>query len=410
MNILLCERLKVGNANGPSIHIYEVLSALAKIGHNIVPLNADHAKDEGEVDANLRPSAWTRIKGSVSRSRIFRPIIGEITILWSFLREIYILLSALIIIARRRGRIDIIYRRHHLFNSEYLLAKLFRIPSVKEVNGIVADETKITKQGDRVSLWVINRIERFNMSKADKIIVVTSKLKELLHSEYGVSEDRLIVIQNGANIDLFKPMGATKAREKLSLNQGSNYVCFVGTLYAWQGVEYLVKSAPLVLQKCPEARFLIVGEGQMKQELIELAEQIGVLDKVIFTGVVPYQQVPLYINAGDVCVVPKMAVKSGLSPLKLYEYMACGKSIVATRVSGLDILEQCGAGLLVEPEDSQELAHAIITLLKDEKLRIELGEKGRKYVVKNQSWESVAWKVADVCQSLIESRSHGGEQ
>jgi len=410
MNILFCERLGVGTLVSESVHIYEVMSRLSRMGHNIVPLNADYAKDEGEVNANLRPSAWTRIKGSVSRSRILRPIIGEITILWSFLREIYILLSALIIIARRRGRIDIIYRRHHLFNSEYLLAKLFNIPLVKEVNGIVADETKIAKRGDRLSLWVINKIERFNMSKADRIIVVTPKLKEVLQKDYGVSEDKIIVIQNGANTDLFQPMDVKKAREKLCLNQGSNYVCFVGALYSWQGVEYLVRSAPLVLQKCPETQFLIVGDGPMKRELVELVEQVGMSDKVIFTGMVPYREVPLYINASDVCTSPKAGLKSGYSPLKLCEYMACGKPVVASRASGLEIVEDSGAGILLELGDAAALAAAIIKLLHNQELRKQMGEDGRRYVVENQSWESVAKRVTDVCQSLIGSRRDKGEQ
>ena len=175
----------------------------------------------------------------------------------------------------------------------------------------------------------------------------------------------------------------------------------MGALYAWQGVEYLVKSAPLVLQKCPEARFLIVGDGQMKQELIELAEQIGVSDKVIFTRMVPYQEVPLYINASDVCVTPKKPLSSGYSPLKLYEYMACAKPVIATRTHGFEILEEYNAGLLVNPEDHQQLADAITTLLKNKELRMELGENGRKYVVEKQSWASVARRVAEACEQAI---------
>ena len=125
---------------------------------------------------------------------------------------------------------------------------------------------------------------------------------------------------------------------------------------------------------------------------------------------VPYQKVPQYINASAVCVVLKVEAKSGYSPLKLYEYMACGKPVVATRVSGFDILEECRAGLLVNTGDYQEFANAVTMLLKNGELRRELGKNGRQYVVENQSWESVARKVADVCQILVDNRSHGGEQ
>lgn len=411
MNILFCDYLKVENPSGQSTHIHEVLSALAKIGHNIMPLNADYAEDEREVNASLRPSAWRRIKGSVSRSRILKPIIGEITILWSFLREIRVFISALIIIARRRGRIDIIYRRHSLFNSEYLLAKLFKIPSVKEVNGIVADETKITKRGDRVSLWVIDRIERFSMPKADKIIVVAPKLKELLHSEYGIKADKITIIQNGANTDLFRPMDVIKVREELNLRQDCNYICFVGLLVQWQGIKYVVRSMPLVVSERPQTQLIIIGDGQMKQELINLAEQVGVLDKVIFTGMVPYQKVPLYMNASDICVAPFIRERNercGFSPIKLYEYMACGKAVIGSRLNELEIVEQQKSGILVEPENPLKLATAIIRLLQSRELRKQMGENGRKYVVENQSWESVARRIAEVFSEAVDAASKEG--
>jgi glycosyltransferase involved in cell wall biosynthesis len=248
------------------------------------------------------------------------------------------------------------------------------------------------------------------MPKADKIIVVTPKLKELLHSEYGVKSDRITVIQNGANTDLFKPMDVIKARGELGLALNRNYICFVGMLERWQGVEYLIKSLPLILDQCPETRLLIVGDGPIKQELVELTKQNGVSDKVIFTGMVPYKKVPLYLNVGDVCVAPKVRLKSGYSPLKLCEYLACQKPVVASRASGLEILEDCRGGILVEPEDPFELATAIVTLLKDRDLRKQMGENGRKYVLENQSWESVAKRVADVCQSLIDIRRNKGDQ
>jgi glycosyltransferase involved in cell wall biosynthesis len=411
VNILFYDFIiKVNNPEGKLNHINEVLGSLAKIGHKVVSLDTVYAKDKVKSSINLRPSVWTRIRGSISGSKIIKPIMGEIYILWQFLREIRIFWVALIALARRERIIDIIYRRHGLYNSEYLLAKLFKIPLVREVNGIVADEAKISKEGDRVSLWVIDRIERFSMPRADKIIVVTSKLKEILQKDYEIPRDKIAVIQNGANTDLFKPKETARARAELGLNRSSNYVCYVGSFSPWQGIEYLIRSVPLILKKCPKTRFLIVGDGLMKQDLIELAKQIGVSDKVIFTGMVPYQKVPLYMNAADVCTSPKAGLRSGYSPLKLCEYMACGKPVVASRASGLEIVEDSGGGILVEPKEPKALAAAMTKLLQNRELRKRMGEKGRKYVVENQSWESVARRVADLCQSLIDSRRNKGEQ
>ncbi len=403
MNILFCENLKPGNLGTHSVHIFEVVTNLRKLGHNVVLINEGAPGRDTRFDVNRR-SLWGHMRDSMLRSRILKPIRGGGVILYYFLKDIWSFLQVFIIIVRQKRRFDVIYRRDHLFNSEYLLAKFFRIPVVKEVNGIMVDEVETTERAGKVALRIIDRIDRFNLPKADKIIVVTSKLKEVLQENYGVPSDKITVIQNGADTDLFKPMDVKKAREELGLNQNYKYVCFMGAFYAWQGIDHIIRSAPLVLQKCHGTRFLIVGDGPIKQELINLAEQVGVSDKIMFTGMVSHQEVPLYINASDVCVLPKVVARSGLSPLKLYEYMACGKPVVATRVSGLDILEECRAGLLMNPEDYQEFANAVTMLLKNRELRRELGKNGRQYVVENQSWESVAQRVANVCQSLVKSR------
>ena len=120
---------------------------------------------------------------------------------------------------------------------------------------------------------------------------------------------------------------------------------------------------------------------------------------------VPYQTVPLYINASDVCATPFVKARgerSGVSPLKLCEYLACQKPVVASKLGGLAMLAQNSAGVLVEPEDPEALAKAIIGLFQDPELRKQMGENGRKYVVKNRSWESVARRVAEVCRQAIE--------
>lgn len=301
----------------------------------------------------------------------------------------------------RKQDIDVIYERHHIFDTGIILAKLFNCPYISEVNGIVIDEAKISGSFGVSLQKKIKVIEKFFLRHANKIIAVTPGIKRAIEAEYDTESKNIIVIPNGANTDLFKPMNQKEVRKKLKFDQDANYVCFVGTLAAWQGVEYLIQSAPLILKEIPNTKFLIVGDGQMKEELVELAEKTGVSDKFIFTGIVPYDDVPKYINASGVCVVPKRPLKSGYSPLKLYEYMACGKPVVASRLEGFEILEKQKAGILVEPEKPEELAKAVIRLLKDEKLREEMGRNGREYVVKYHSWEAVAERVAEVCEDAV---------
>jgi len=401
VNILFYDRLKIGRLITVSTHKYELISNLSKLGHNVALLNADYPKKAEEIVCSNPPSVAKGIRGKLLSLRVVRRFRGEIGILWSFGRDVSLFLSAFVLIIGKRRNFDIIYRRHSLFNSDYLLARLFRLPLVKEVDGIESANARITGFTDNFSLKIIDRIERFNMPRADKIIVVTSKLKETLQKDYGVPRDKIVVIPNGANTELFKPMNTKQARKQLKLTKAGHLVIFVGDLVAWHGVDHLIKSIPYVVKECPSTSFLIVGDGMMRQELVELGRQVGVSDKAIFTGMVPYHQVPLYINASVVCVAPFVAhrgEKVGLSPLKIHEYMACEKPVVASRVSGLEILEDNNAGILVEPESPPELAQAILRLLHSKELREQMGKNGRKYAVENRSWESVAGRVAEVLE------------
>ncbi|MGB4215782.1 MAG: glycosyltransferase family 4 protein, partial [Thermacetogeniaceae bacterium] len=288
-------------------------------------------------------------------------------------------------------------------------SRLLSVPAVKEVNGIVANEKQVSNQAKGIILNIINHIEKRNMPKADKIIVVTSKLKQILIREYNVSENKIEVLENGANVDLFRPMERNRVISKLRISEQFRYVCFVGNFATWQGLEYLIKSVPHVLKECPDARFLLVGDGDLKERLESMVKDIGVSDKVIFTGMVPYQNVPYYINVSDVCVAPFISQRNeriGLSPLKLCEYLSCEKPVIASRISGLEILEDHQMGLLVPPEDEVALAQAIVRMLKDYSLREEMGKNGRQYVVKHRSWESVARKTLEVFEELIEQDSY----
>ena len=296
---------------------------------------------------------------------------------------------------------DVIHSRISIFTiSPLILSKLIRVPYIVEINGLLIDEQKLSNTS-RLIIQISKVIERLNYKHATKIVAVTQGIKEGIMELYNIPDEKIVVIENGANADLFKPMDISKARKGLKFDQDGNYVCFVGGLFPWQGVEYLIKSAPLILKEISSTKFLVVGEGIMKKELIELAEKIGVSDKFIFTGAVPYEEVPKYINASDVCVALVMEQKSGQSSLKIYEYMTCGKPIVARDTSGYEIIDEYKTGILVNPEDKQEVSNAIIKLLGDDKLRKEMGANGRKFVVENHSWESVAKNVAKVCEDAI---------
>ena len=295
---------------------------------------------------------------------------------------------------------DVIYERYAYFTVGGILGRLFGIPVIYEINGILSDEYKVSnKNSNSTFLKIFNYWEKFTFKLPQKFITVTQGIKDYLIKDYEIEENNIFVVENGFSIDIFgyKP----DIKEKLNLDIEKNYICFVGLLAPWQGIEYLIKAAPNIIRRFPNVRFLIVGDGPMKKELTELANKIGINNNFIFTGSVPHEHVPSYINASDICVAYKIPLRSGYSALKLYEYMACGKPVVASRLKGFEVLEDTFSGLLAEPENPEKLANAIITLLENKPLREEMGRNGREHVMQNLSWEAATRKIEKACKIAV---------
>ena len=220
-----------------------------------------------------------------------------------------------------RNKCDIIYERDHAFGTGCNLNLLFNIPVIMEVNGISNE----TGRFPRPIAKIVNSILHNRYSIATHIITVTPQLKEFLQLRYNLAPDKVSVVENGANIDLFKPMNKEDALKKLNLDSAFKYVCFVGHLAPWQGVEYLIKSSPFVLSKFPNTKFIIVGDGPKLDELKKLVDTLNMSSNYIFTGYIDYEKVPVYINASNICVAPFVIERNdriGLSALKIYEYLA----------------------------------------------------------------------------------------
>lgn len=375
--------------SGSNIHILELLKNLKKYTDVVL-----FAPGQKGVDRNFSEIKYVPV---IDNKYLIQPS-------YEFILSFYLLFSCI------KNRPDVLYLRQNSFPFfPIALCKLLGISSIVEVNGLVMDELKVSPDSKsfayRVFSYLALRSERFNYRYCDRIVSVTDKLKNELVRVYSVPAEKVHVINNGANTDIFKSLDRKQARAELGLDDSKKYVCFVGHLAAWQGVEFLIHSAPLILDKCPEVRFLVVGDGIMKDKLQKIASERGISDKFIFTGRVPYENVPVYINAADVCVAPfikERNSKIGLSALKTYEYLACGKPIVASSIPGVkDLIDLSGGGISVPPENPGELANAVVKLISDENMRNAMGEKGRKYVVENHSWDGVARKILYICDEIV---------
>ena len=156
-------------------------------------------------------------------------------------------------------------------------------------------------------------------------------------------------------------------------------IAFVGNLAIWQGVNVLIDSAFNLLSKESKLKFLIVGEGVQKTYLVRRVLDSGFNESFIFTGMVDYRNIPILINIADICVAPfilKRNQQTGVSPLKVFEYMACGKPVIASRIEGLEFIETEEVGYLTEPGDTTSLEAAMHDLLQHDEKRVSMGQKG----------------------------------
>lgn len=396
MKILAVSELNLDVRDGSTTHFLELLTHLSK-SNEVKALVPKAGKSSIRSELNIEYVRAFTPKYTDRSAKLF--YIAKIIFFMSY--QFFLFFKILNI--SKREKVDVIYSRQGMLSLSQLLAsKITGEPLISEVNGILSEELKIV--GVPVFfIKFLKRFEQMTLKGSKRVITVAEPIRNFLQADYHLNQP-IHVIPNGANVELFRPLDKDSCKRELSLKYENQYVCYVGYLVPWQGVDYLIKAASLVLRKVPEARFLIVGDGSMKEELEGMVEDLKLDDHFIFTNSVPYEDVAKYINASDVCVAPfirKRNEVTGLSPIKIYEYLACEKPVVASNIKGVgDFLTVIGIGIAVEPENKDDLAEGIIRFLCDDELRVDMGRRGREIMIEEFSWEKIVRSVEDVLKSI----------
>lgn len=298
---------------------------------------------------------------------------------------------------------DFIYQRYARFSWAGVAATLkTRRPLFLEYNG---SEVWVGRHWDRVDkLDLLARYERLNVQAAARIFVVSEvERRNLL--KVGIAPEKIIVNLNGVDTDKFKPgAGGDEARRELGVTPDEIVVGFIGTFGPWHGVEVLAK-AITEIPRDPPVRFLLIGSGALRARVEEILREAGVTDRVLMPGAVEHERVPSLLDACDILVSSHVPLDAEAeffgSPTKLFEYMAMGKGIVASRLGQIgEVLEHEKTALLVEPGSVRELADAIVCLSGSAELRKRLGAAARQTAVERYTWKHNAQRVIDAYRAL----------
>jgi glycosyltransferase involved in cell wall biosynthesis len=228
--------------------------------------------------------------------------------------------------------------------------------------------------------------------KSSNIITTISEsvAKEL--KEYGLNQDRISVVSNGVDENIFYP------KKNDGTNNDKKYIMYAGRIDREKGLFDLVESANIICNKRTDISFIIAGDGRDSNRLKKKIKKIGLQKRFIFLGQIEKDQmIKLYQNA-TLFILP--SYREGL-PTVLLEAMSCGLPILATDVRGnRDLITNGKNGLLIPPKDPKKIAETILTLLNDKKLMKQLGNNARKTIIKNYTWNAVSNKFLKCYESL----------
>jgi glycosyltransferase involved in cell wall biosynthesis len=404
---------------GASVHVRELIAALQRAGHRVTlaaqMLHKSPWDKPAEINApvlQVRPAPGAL--AAVQTFKAFNELIGVENSLPGELRRI-LYNEELAGELRRRfdnDPPDFIYERASLYaTAGVALARSFGVPLIVELNAPLAVEQttyRATGFGELAA-----HAERWSLTHADAVVVVSSGLRAHVAS-LGVKAEKIHVLPNGVNPELFFPSN-NRARQPVPLraaaarrNDGAHDTSrptlgFVGGLRPWHGVEVLPELLARLNRRHRGLRLVIAGDGQLRSSLERDFRKRGLERSVTFTGLIPHEEIPATIRGFDVALAPYPRPQHDFyfSPLKLFEYMACGVPVVAARIGQIaEVVTDGKTGLLYPPGDLDALESRCDELLGSARRRTALGRAAARLVHQQFTWEINAARVGELARAL----------
>jgi glycosyltransferase involved in cell wall biosynthesis len=244
----------------------------------------------------------------------------------------------------------------------------------------------------------------FTYRQARAILTVSNAAKTHLIENWQVDPDKIWVMPNGVDLALFGASPNVIARRAELGWQDQHVIGFVGGFQPWHGLEILLQAFADLRRAGQNVKLLLVGDGRHRPVLDQLIQRLSLQSDVHITGLIPPAEVPAWMAVMDSATLPypKLPSEMWFSPLKLYEYMAAGKAIVASRSGQIaEVLSDAETGLLVQPGDPLELQAALARLIANPELASSLGQAARRLANERHSWGRYVEKLENVYEFAL---------
>lgn len=382
MNILYSHRTK--SADGQYVHIRSLTEALGARGHVVFMAGPDDfgAPRVRALDARAGTRGW--------RARLPRALheLGEIV----YSTRGYLKLRA----ATQAFDPDILYERYNLFyNAGVELAREKRLAFMLEVNAPLAEE-RAAHHGGLALTGLARRSERLIWKAADKVLPVSEALARMIAAA-GVPREKIEVVRNAVDDRFLAAVDPRPVRARYGL-EGKIVLGFAGFARAWHGLDKVVR---YLAARGEGLHFLLVGDGEARGEMETLARRLGVADRLTATGVVQREELPAHVAAFDIALQP--AATPYASPLKIFEYMALSKAIIAPASENIrEILTDGRDALLFASDVEAAFFERVDALVGDPDLRARLGAAARANLLREDlTWAANAARVERIAQDLV---------
>lgn len=396
--------IPVQGTKGAAVHVRAMAHALREAGHQVVLATGALAKSPWQTPVPLDvpivhvpPSA--EIVHVSSRMRAYA---GAIDAPSAAAGEVRRVLYNQELLTQLRQRFehdppDVVYERASLFGVAGLtFAREAGVPHLLELNAPLVDEQQRYRQGGALH-DLAEASESWLLRGTDAVLAVSAPLAAQVVAR-GVAADRVHVVANGVDTQRFHPGDGAAMRARFGLGDGP-VLGFVGGLRPWHGIEVLPALVAALRPRHPGVTALVVGDGPLRADLEREARRLHVERHVVLTGTLPHEAVPDCIRAFDVALAPypEAAHAFYFSPLKLYEYLACGIPVVAARLGQIaDAVTEGTTGRLYPAGDLDALVAACTSLLDDAGTRRRMGAAATAAVAARHTWRHNAERVTAI--------------